>query len=124
MARAQHYRFGPGALEMIELAVWTVSTDHETGRRRLAARATGSYDVYCGSGHEHRVRIDQRIEHFVRTSAQPVHDPCAVDAESIAHARDGDANAAWVLAHDLVELVLWDWSDPCADADIDELEYA
>lgn len=48
------YSFSVGAKERLILTTWTSS--HQIGKIRL----TGWYDIFCGAGNTHTVRIDER----------------------------------------------------------------
>lgn len=81
--------FGPGAAEQLALTTWTTSA----GVGMIRVR--GSYTVYCGTGDEHVVSVDERAH--------------VADIEAGSDPRDA--------ADMLVEFALSEWADPCQEED-------
>jgi len=88
--------FGPGYLESVTLHRRGVRLG---GRPVIQVRITGTVRVYCGEGWEHQASV--------RTRYQPQADFARSDAGT---GQDRD----YALAHDLVEVALSDWTDPCS----------
>jgi hypothetical protein len=99
------FTFGPGALEMLELRVWTARSRygrrHADEPRRIKAELTGWFDVDNGETGPERVAIREAIQGW---------DPSVIREERlVVAARNGDAEAAEQLAGELLEWALEDW---------------
>lgn len=77
------YLTGPGSLEMIEITTWTRC---DIGWVRIH----GHFDVFCGNGGTHRIPVDEK-----------------------AWASDYSGGPLDEAAHELVEVALDGWTDPC-----------
>lgn len=106
---------GPGALESVTLQLarrpyrGLIQAPGAPRPFRYRARVTGRYTVYCGTGWDHTVPVTISDE---ITAGDDLWD----DAPA---AYDGDLNAAYRIAAQLVDWSLEDWSDPCSDTDDD-----
>lgn len=116
MTNSVIHTFGPGSLESIYLKMWTaklikgvkaiVTTFPDIpDARKIKFTVQGNYTIHCGAGNEHTVEID------VTDSIWDVEDNSYVN--DIIHARAGDEDAQWRLAHTLIGWELEDWYDPC-----------
>jgi hypothetical protein len=110
MSRVRRFRFGPGSLESAELRMWAVPRCPWL----VKARAVGTYQVYCGSGWEHTVEIDEAHSFDAEPTPGDTDEPFATTWTT------GEPDAARRAAWQLVEWALEDWTDPCLD-DSDEL---
>ena len=113
MATTRTFRFGPGALESIELRIWTAPNRTTIGRRlasdprRLVVEVAGTFDVARPIGIE-RVAIRERAGAWTSETDE--------FARLLTEARRGGADAAELVAEQLVEWALEDWS-PADDLD-------
>jgi hypothetical protein len=105
LSRIKYYDFGPGRMERLHLAVWTVPK----AEGLLKAKLTGQAYVACGAGNEHYPEVE--LEYFG-------HPKNAGSADLIA-AVNGDEEAATRIAEKMEEFALEDWFDPC---EAEELE--
>lgn len=76
---------------------------------QVKARLTGRYRVYCGSGWEHTVAIDE--QHVF----DPEYASDELDKHLAAAWKAGDQDAAHDAADALIEWTLEGWADPCLD---------
>lgn len=101
---AATYRTGPGALEMVTITTWT---RREIGRIRIS----GYFDVFCGHGGTHRVPV---------SAMSSTREMFSVLGEPNGRTWDGPYPTVDDAAAELVEWALWNWTDPCDDADEDD----
>jgi hypothetical protein len=92
-------------MESLELRVWTVATRGRRTRpgdpRQLRAELRGTYDCYTETGVE-RVWIEERADGW---DSEPT-----TEAVMLTHARNGDEDAAELLASDLLHWALEAWT--------------
>ena len=96
-SRVRSFRFGPGAFESLELRAWTVRRNGES--RQLRAELVGTFVVDNGFG-QTRVAIAERADGW---TSEP-----NAESQLLTAARNGDEDAAFELASDLLNWALDD----------------
>lgn len=95
--------FGPGSLESIRLERRVTGARRYHFDRHVDARVRGTFRVYCGNGNEHTATIAGQwsiVSYPERPHARGV--------ETVADFTNADE-----LAHELVQMELEGWTDPC-----------
>lgn len=116
MPHLEQHLFGPGSLEMLRLDLWSSKLERrpEGDALRIKGRLVGQYDIFCGSGNQHR--IDIKVEDSVWSTEVGKY------TDDFIRARAGQPQAAERIATTLIEWELEEWSDPCGDTQA-RLEY-
>jgi hypothetical protein len=111
VGRVRSFRFGPGRLESMRLRMWAVPRRDPSHTKAVRAEAVGVFTVYCGSGWEHQVDIEERHTFDLDRPADEI------DRHLASAWREGDEDAADDATSQLIDWALEDWADPCLDLD-------
>jgi hypothetical protein len=117
MSRVREYRFDPGSLEAITLKLWRHPNrcNRQSQSYRVRGSVEGFFDVYCGAGNTHTVRISEELD-FWTTDAG--HDSIVGHAADVWLSKDQDK--ARELTHEVIfDLALGDWFCSC-DSELDD----
>ena len=108
MPNVKTYNFGPGSLEGMTLSTWV--SKREGDLKRVSARLTGTYTVYCGMGWDHQIEIAEKTSGW--NTEQHAE---AVMIVALHSGSDKETELKHEVAELLVDYALEDFEDPCED---------